>query len=348
MTHPSLLIRKIIHFDMDAFYASVEVRDDPRLKGLPVVVGGSPRSRGVVCSASYEARTFGVRSAMSCFQASKLCPDAVFIKPAFEKYTEASGIIREIFLQYTPLVEPLSLDEAYLDVTGNKHGLYAVQIARRLQKEIFAATRLTGSAGVAPNKLLAKIASDFRKPRGLTVVLPEQAQAFMETLPLRKIHGIGPATEARLAAAGFTRCSDIWPYTVGELTDRIGERMAEWLYARTRGLDERPVQPSRERKSVGRETTFATDSSDPAVLDDVLKNLAAEVARRLAARPLRGRTITLKVKYPNFEQITRRRTLSFPTHEASVLLATARELMLETEAAERRVRLLGISVSGLS
>lgn len=346
MTHPSLLERKIIHFDMDAFYASVEMRDDRRLRGLPVVVGGSPRSRGVVCSASYEARTFGIRSAMSCFEASKLCPEAVFVKPNFPKYTEASQQIREVFYKYTPLVEPLSLDEAYLDVTGNEFKLYAVQIARRIQREVFDVTKLTGSAGVAPNKLLAKIASAFQKPRGLTVVLPEQVLAFMEMLPLRKIHGIGPATEQRLAAAGLYLCRDVWPFTIDELTDKIG-RMAEWLYARSRGLDERSVQPSRERKSLGCETTFSTDTSDRVTLDGILDELSQEMEKRLAARQLKGRTITLKVKYSDFTQITRRVTLPAPTNQAPVLAATGKILMDETDAARRKVRLLGLSVSGL-
>jgi DNA polymerase-4 len=338
--------RKIIHFDMDAFYASVEVRDDPRLKGRPGVVGGSPQSRGVVCSASYEARAFGVRSAMSCFQAWKLCPEAVFVKPSFSKYSEASAQIRAVFDRYTPLVEPLSLDEAYLDVTDNAHGLYAVQIARRLQREIFAETRLTGSAGVAPNKLLAKIASDMNKPRGLTVVLPEQVLAFMEMLPLRKIHGIGPATEARLAAKGFNLCRDVWPYSAAELTERLGN-MGEWLYARSRGMDERPVQASRERKSLGHETTFATDTKDRATLEGVIDKLAGEIGERLTAKKVRGRTITLKVKYADFTQITRRMTLPVGTDQPQILAATGKILMEQTEATARKVRLLGLSLSNL-
>src|SRR3989338_5154126 len=200
--HPSLLKRKIIHFDMDAFYAAVEIRDDPRLQGKPIVIGGSPNSRSVVCTASYPARRYGIRSAMSCARAAFLCPEAIFIKPNFEKYKAASVQIREIFSRYTDLIEPLSLDEAYLDVTNNKLGLYAVQIAKRIKSDIVKELNLTGSAGVAPNKLVAKIASDLNKPDGLTIVLPHQVTEFMRNLPLRKINGIGPATEKRLHGAG--------------------------------------------------------------------------------------------------------------------------------------------------
>ncbi len=333
---------------MDAFYASVEARDDPRLRGRPLIVGGSPNSRGVVCSASYEARKFGVRSAMPCAQAARLCPEGVFVRPNFEKYTAISREIRAVFLAYTPLVEPLSLDEAYLDVTNNAHGLYAVQIARRIQLEIFRETGLTGSAGVAPNKMLAKIASELRKPRGLAVILPEQIAEFMEKLPLRKVNGIGPATEKRLAAHGFSLCGDVWPFSVPELERRLGARMGSWLYARARGIDERPVQPDRERKSFGKERTFAIDVADPVTLRAELAQVAVHLAEGLARRRMAGRTVTLKVKYADFEIVTRRRTFPEPVAAAADLSDIAADLLAATTGTGRKVRLLGISLSGLT
>ena len=345
--HPSLFRRKIIHFDMDAFYASVEVRDDPKLKGLPVVVGGPPDSRAVVCAASYEARKFGVHSAMPCSRAARLCPKAVFIRPNFDKYREASQAIRAVFSRYTDLIEPLSLDEAYLDVTGNKFGLYAVQIARRIQQEIFAELRLTGSAGIAPNKLLAKIASDLRKPFGLSVVLPTDVLAFMEKLPLRKIHGIGPATERRLTSLGLVNCPDVWPWSLADLEDKVGN-MAAWLYQRARGIDERPVVTSRVRRSLSKERTFSRDVTDGPELRQSLANVAVEVAASLATRGLVGRTVTLKLKLADFSQLTRRRTRPVAPTTSSDIQSIAAELLdlaLGELPLATKFRLIGIGLS---
>ncbi len=344
--HPSLLKRKIIHFDMDAFYAAIEMRDDPSLRSKPVVVGGSPDSRGVVCTANYEARKFGIHSAMACSQAKRLCPQAIFIKPNFTKYSEASQRIRAVFYKYTQLVEPLSLDEAYLDVTDNAEGLYAVKIAKRIQDEIYETIDLTGSAGVAPNKLLAKIASDIRKPKGLTVVLPEKAMDFMRSLPLRKIPGVGPVTEKRLAKHDFRLCSDVWPLSMETLRARVGN-LADWLYNRSRGIDEREVQVSRVRKSLGREETFAVDILDLEQLHEELRLIIKSVIEDLRERNFSGRTITLKVKYADFIQVTRSHSVPVHTHDEAEITKIAFKLFELTEAGQRKIRLLGLSLSNL-
>ena len=342
--HPSLLKRKIIPFDMDAFYASIEVRDDPNLLGRPVVVGGLPNSRAVVCTANYEARKYGIHSAMPCSQAFRLCPEAVFIKPNFEKYMAASLQMREIFKKYTPLIEPLSLDEAYLDVTNNEKGLYAVKIAKLIQDEIYEVSGLTGSAGVAPNKLLAKIASDMNKPKGLTVVVPEKAIIFMAELPLRKIHGVGPVTEKKLLSEGLQKCNDVWPYSFDELKIKLGNR-AQWLYDSSRGIDERPVETSRIRKSLGQEETFVADLLSVDELKLKLIDLSHQVSESLKERNLKGRTLTLKIKYADFTQITRRKTFIESINDESLLSQQAMELLIGTEAGIRKIRLLGLSVS---
>lgn len=344
--HPSLPKRKIIHFDMDAFYAAIEIRDDPSLRGKPVVVGGPPNSRAVVTTASYEARKFGIHSAMPCSQAARLCPEAIFVRPHFEKYAAVSGQIREIFRKYTPLVEPMSLDEAYLDVTDNPQGLYAAQIARRIQDEIYETLHLTGSAGVAPNKLVAKIASDMHKPKGLTVVPPEQVLSFMGPLPLRKIHGIGPVTEKKLAAVKLHKCSDVWPYRLEELRQKVGN-MAEWLYEGVRGIDERPVEATRERKSLGREETFGIDLSDMEKLKAELAIIAKDVAEDLRDCGAKGRTVTLKVRYGDFRRITRSLSLPEPTDDESTIREVCTNLLAKTEVGKKKIRLLGISLSNL-
>lgn len=344
--HPSLYLRKIIHFDMDAFYASIEIRDNPSLKGRPVVVGGSPKSRGVVCTASYEARRFGIHSAMPCSKAARLCPDAIFLKPDFSKYSRVSDQIRGIFRQYTAIIEPLSLDEAYLDVTNNSQGLFAVKIAKMIQEDIRRHLGLSGSAGVAPNKLLAKIASDLRKPGGISVVLPEQVHSFMGPLPLRKIHGIGPVTNAKLQAVGYNQCRDIWAIPLHLLEKQIGN-LAPWLFNASRGIDERPLQTTWERKSLGKEETFQRDSMDTRELEQKLFGLCLGIVEDLAQEDLQGRTITLKVKYNDFRRITRSRSLPHPTGELAAIFNTAKDLLGHTEAGQRAVRLLGISLSNL-
>ncbi len=353
-THPSLLERKIIHVDMDAFYASVEIRDNPELAGRPVIVGGSPDSRGVVATASYEARKFGVRSAMACARAARLCPGAVFIRPDFEKYRAVSARIREIFSRFTKLIEPVALDEAYLDVTDNIDGLYAVQIAKKIQQEIREELGLSCSAGVAPNKMLAKIASDLRKPGGISVVLPGQVSDFMRGLPLRKINGIGPATEQRLARHGLVTCGDVREKTVEELRALFGERMAAWLADRSRGIDLRHVQTSRERKSIGCEETFARDVTSPEILRQELAGVARQLGARMEKRELSGRTLTLKVKFADFTQVTRAVTLNkgdngdqasiFRGGDAGAIYAAALDLLEKTGAGQRPVRLLGLAI----
>lgn len=332
---------------MDAFYASIEIRDNPKLKGLPVVVGGSPQSRAVVCTASYEARKFGIRSAMACSKAARLCPRAIFMPPDFEKYYKVSQQIRDIFKRYTDLIEPVSLDEAYLDVTNNKTGQFAVQIARQIQLDIFNELKLTGSAGVAPNKLVAKIASDLKKPAGLTIILPEQVASFMSTMPLRKINGVGPVTENRLKEAGFNTCADILKCNLSDLIAALGPSTAPWLYDAAQGLDDRPVEISHERKSLGREDTFAQDTVEFPTLFHEMAKLSQSVSHDLKDEELKGKTITLKVKYGDFEQVTRSITLAEATDDAEILFESCRELLEKTDAGKRPIRLLGISLSKL-
>ena len=340
---PSLMLRKIIHFDMDAFYAAVEVKDDPSLKGKPLVIGGSPQSRGVVCTASYEARRFGVRSAMACSKAYRLCPQAIFLPPRFDRYKEVSLSIREIFARYAQAIEPLSLDEAYLDVSHSQ--LFATQIARRIQQEIMDEMGLSGSAGVAPNKLIAKIASDVHKPFGITVVVPEKVLAFMEQLPLRRIHGIGPASEKRLTELGLRECRDVWPWSLENLIAELGANMGEWLYHRSRGLDDRPVEAHRERKSLGREETFAKDLLHMEELEPELEQICQDLSQQLQRRGLSGKTSVLKVKYADFTSVTRSHTLPQAVFDFDILLKLAKELLLLTEAGRSKIRLLGVSVS---
>ncbi len=345
--HPSLTQRKIIHVDMDAYYASIEVLDNPDLKGLPLIVGGSPQSRGVVCTASYEARKFGVRSAMSCAKAARLCPEGVFVRPRFDRYVEISQQIRAIFRRYTHLVEPLSLDEAYLDVTNNALGLYAVEIAKRIRADIANETRLTASAGVAPNKMLAKIASDLNKPNGLAVILPDRVQEFVKALPLRRIHGIGKVSAAKLSGLGLELCADVSAKSLGEIQNVLGIGYGEWIYRRAHGLDDRTVETDRVRKSFGEESTYAKDLMTS---DDVRRELAA-IAKSLAASlvdgAVKGRTIQLKARYPDFTTVTRAMTVSEYTNDHGVILATALALLDKTDACARGVRLLGISLSKL-
>ncbi len=339
--------RKIIHVDMDAFYCSVEQRDDPALRGRPVVVGGSPDGRGVVAAASYEARVHGIHSAMPAARAVRLCPDAVFLRPRFQVYRAVSEQIRALFLAETPLVEPLALDEAYLDVTAAcADGTLATTIARRLRAAIRETTGLTASAGVSYNKFLAKQASELDKPDGLAVIPPERGAAFAAGLPVGRIHGVGRATEARMHAHGIRTGADLRERDLPELQRLFGRR-ALFYHGLARGIDERPVQPERVRKSVGAETTFRQDHVARAALMAALEPLAQEVAGRLEAKRLQGRTLTLKVKYADFELITRRRTVGTPLRDAGPMLALLDHLLDSTDAPPRPVRLLGVSVSSL-
>jgi DNA polymerase-4 len=332
---------------MDAFYAAVEIRDNPDLRGMPVVIGGSPQSRAVVCTSSYEARKFGIRSAMSCAQAYRLCPQTIFLPPNFNKYAEVSFQIREIFSRYTELIEPLSLDEAFLDVTRNTQGLYATQIGKLIQSAVREELCLTCSVGIAPNKLVAKIASDYRKPAGLTVVPPEKVAEFMRKLPVRKIFGVGPATEQRLHQAGIRTCEDVLTIPFSTLEGQLGS-FARWIHMAAQGLDERSVNAHRERKSLGREETFAEDLLSLPKLLEELTALALKVTHDLQRKKISGRTVTLKVKYEDFTQITRSRTLKNLSDDEQEIFAAARELLLDkTEAGCRKIRLLGLSVSNL-
>jgi DNA polymerase IV len=340
------MIKKIIHVDMDAFFTSVEQRDRPELRNKPVVVGGDRLRRGVVAAASYEARKFGVRSAMSCAKAYRLCPQTIFVSPRFERYSEVSEQIHEIFLQVTPLVEPLSLDEAYLDVTVNSlQEPLASKVAQHIKKLIREKTGLTASAGVAPNKFIAKIASDLKKPNGLVVVPPEKVFQFVENLPVEKFWGVGPKTAEKLYAAGIRTAHDVRKTPCPHLENLLGS-YGQFLFELAHGRDDREVEPSSEPKSRGSETTFERDLLDKTVLLNILQELAEGLALELKELGKPGKTITVKIKYHDFETITRSRTVSFPGMDSSFILEIASDLMFrQTEVGIRPVRLLGISVS---
>ncbi|MEE8436043.1 MAG: DNA polymerase IV [bacterium] len=340
-------VRKIIHIDMDAFYASVEIRDNPALQGLPVVVGGSPTSRGVVAAASYEARRFGIHSAMACSRADRLCPQAVFIPPSFEKYRAVSGEIRAIFHRVTDLVEPLSLDEAYLDVTENRVGNpSATRIAEVIRADILRDTKLTASAGVAPNKFLAKIASDERKPDGLFVIRPQDVAAFVKILPLGKVPGIGKATLRAFEALGMTTCGQLESLSLAELTHRFGKRGA-YFHRIARGIDDRAVEPHRKRKSVSIEDTFAEDHDEPEWLLERLAELSAGLAGRMVSAGVKGRTLTVKLRTAEFHTITRSITLAAPTDEEVTIRAQAEALFRNSGLMGEKLRLLGLGLSQL-
>ena len=332
---------------MDAFYASVEQRDDARLRGKPVVVGGRPESRGVVAAASYEARAFGVRSAMPMARALRLCPDLVVVPPDFERYRRVSNQVMGILRACTPLVEPLSLDEAYLDVTENAWGEpLGMEVAKRLKRQIVAATELTASAGVAPNKFLAKIASGYRKPDGLTVIAPERVESFLRELPVEALWGVGPVTAKKLHQAGLTRLTDLRTVDLESLREVVGS-LADWLRQLSHGEDPRPVEPERAAKSSSSENTYAQDLVDLDKIREEVARMARENAAWLARRGLAARTVTLKVRYAGFVTVTRSHTLSRHTADAEVISSWAVELLSRTEAGTRPVRLLGVRVQGL-
>ncbi|MEW6754031.1 MAG: DNA polymerase IV [Candidatus Latescibacterota bacterium] len=348
MSSPRHSARKVIHVDMDAFFASVEQRDRPELRGQPVVVGGAPEERGVVAAASYEARRFGVRSAMPMRTALRLCPQVARVPADFRKYGQVSAELHGIFRRYTDLIEPVSLDEAYLDVTANKPGLpYASEVARLLKEEIRATLRLTASAGVAPNKFLAKVASDLRKPDGLVVVRPEQVEAFLADLPVDKVPGVGRVTQQQLAGLEVHTMGQLAGLSRQALAAVFGRRgMRFWELAR--GLDDEPVTPERDPQQVSQETTFAADLHAPDEMLDALRDLAVALSARARRHGLKGRTVTLKVRYPDFRTVTRSRALQARTDEAVPILQEARELLARTEAAVLGVRLLGVGLSGLT
>lgn len=342
---PPERIRRIVHIDMDAFFASVEQRDNPELRGRPVAVGGSS-ARGVVAAASYEARPYGVRSAMPSVRAARLCPDLIFVKPRFEVYKAVSAQIRGIFARFTPLIEPLSLDEAYLDLTDHLQGRSATAIAQDIRALIRAETGLTASAGVSYNKFLAKLASDQRKPDGLFVIPPEAGPGYVLSLPVGRFHGVGPATAARMERHGIRTGADLHRQSLEFLTAQFGKAGRHYWHI-ARGIDHREVRPDRERKSIGAETTFEHDIHDLPRAEAELAPLAAKVWRYAEARALSGRTVTLKAKYADFRIVTRAQSAERPVGSAPELLGRAVAMLPQVLPDPRGVRLLGITLSAL-
>ncbi|HBP20750.1 MAG TPA: DNA polymerase IV [Planctomycetes bacterium] len=340
-------MRKVIHVDMDAFYASVEQRDRPELVGRAVVIGGDPASRGVVATASYEARRFGIHSAMPAAEAYRRCPDAVFLRPDMARYKAVSAEIQAIFRRHTDLVEPLSLDEAYLDVTRDKRGLgSATAVAEAVRAEVRAETGLTASAGVAANKFLAKVASDLDKPDGLVVIPPERAAEVLASLPVKRIPGVGPKTQELCRRYGIEVAADFLRHEESDLIEWFGSSALHYR-ALAQGIDERPVRPNRIRKQISVEDTFAEDVVGYAAAETKLGRLCEELARRLQKDGRSAQTLTLKAKYADFSQVTRSRTLPFPVTTEARIHALACELLRETEVATRAVRLLGVGLSKL-
>ena len=339
--------RSIIHLDMDAFYPAVEVLDNPDLRGKPVIVGGS-KERGVVSSASYEARRFGVHSAQPIATAIRLCPDGIFLPVRMSRYKEVSRQVFEIFHRFTPLVEPLSIDEAFLDVTGSERLTgQPEEIALKIKQKVLEETGLTVSAGVAPSKFVAKIASDMDKPDGLTVVHPDQVGEFLDPLPVKRMWGVGKVTHQALARLRVRTFKDLRQVPVEVLEKTFGKHGIA-MHRLAMGIDQRDVEPEREAKSIGHEETFAKDILDPDVAKKEILSLAGRVARRMRREAVKGHTVSLKVKYSNFTQITRAMTLPGPIDDSTEIYATSCRLLEKTEVGKRPVRLLGISLSQLS
>lgn len=343
----TLLQRKIIHIDMDAFFASVEQRDNPALRGLPVAVGGSSR-RGVVAAASYEARTFGVRSAMPSVTALRRCPDLVFVKPRFDVYQQVSRQIRQVFARHTDAIEPLSLDEAYLDVTENKLGISsATKIAEMIRADIALETGLTASAGVSYNKFIAKLASDQNKPDGLCVIRPEQGAAFVAALPVKRFHGVGPRTAEKMAALGVQTGADLAEKTEHWLTSHFGS-WGSYLFSAARGIDLRPVRANRIRKSIGGERTYHEDIWAEAALREALESIVDIVWERVERSEARGRTVTLKARFSDFHTITRARSLDRTVSDRATFAQIGHGLLDQILPLPNGVRLLGMTLSGLT
>lgn len=343
---PEYTNRKIIHIDMDAFYASVEQMDNPELKNLPIAVGGSSK-RGVVAAASYEARKFGVRSAMSGHKAAKLCSSLIFVKPRFERYKEISRQIKAIFFEYTDLVEPLSLDEAYLDVTQNKKELpSATLIARDIREKIKEEVGLNASAGISINKFLAKIASDINKPNGQKTIPPEEVEEFIEQLDIRKFYGIGKVTTEKMYRLGIFTGLDLKQKPLDVLEKHFGKN-GKYYYQVSRGIHLGAVKPERERKSLGAERTFKDNISSEIFLETKLKHITKEVSQRLSKQKIAGKTITLKIKYSNFDVQTRSKTLKLFISSEELIYETAKTLLYQNKLKDS-VRLIGISLSNLN
>lgn len=339
--------RKIIHVDMDAFYASIEQRDFPEYRNKELVVGGTPEGRGgVVATASYEARKYGIRSAMSSKQALQLCPHAIFVRPRFEVYKDVSRRIREIFRRYTDLIEPLSLDEAYLDVTEDKLNIgSAIEIARQIKQAINDELQLTASAGVSINKFIAKIASDLQKPDGLTFIGPSSVEVFMEKLPVEKFHGVGKVTAEKMKKMNLHTGADLKQLSEADLIARFG-KPGKFYYKIVRGIDDRDVNPHRETKSMSAEDTFPYDLTSLEEMNTAIDQISVVVFERLTKYKLQGRTITLKIKYGNFRQITRSLSLSTVISDLETIQTTARQLLAAADWQSQGIRLLGVGVSG--
>lgn len=340
-------LRKIIHVDMDAFYASVEQRDHAEYRGQPIVVGGTPEQRGAVAAASYEARKFGIRSAMPARVARQRCPYVIFVKPRFEVYRAISQQVRAIFARYTDQIEPLALDEAYLDVTENLTRLpSAIAIAQAIRHDIYHETRLTASAGVSFNKFLAKLASGLNKPDGLRVIRPEDAATFVETLPIQAFHGIGQVTAAKMHRLGIMTGADLKRWSEADLTQHFG-KVGRFYYRIARAQDDRPVNPHRIRKSIGAETSFSPDLNTLAAMEEALVGISQRVGHHLRQQHRGGYTLTLKIKYGNYCQITRSYTQSQPIRDPQMLLSLGQSLLQHHLDQSQSVRLLGLTVSNL-
>lgn len=331
---------------MDAFYASIEQRDHPEYRGKPIAVGGLPEGRGgVVATASYEARRFGIRSAMSSKKAVELCPHVIFVRPRFDVYKQVSQHLRNIFCRYTDIIEPLSLDEAFLDVTTDKQNIgSAIEIAKRIKQAIKDELQLTASAGISINKFIAKIASDINKPDGITFIGPSKIETFMASLPVEKFFGVGKVTAEKMKGMGLHTGADLKKLTEPELVKYFG-KSGKFFFKIVRGIDEREVQPHRESKSVGAEDTFPYDLKNPEDMRDELRKIATIVHGRLEKHNLKGRTITLKVKYHDFKTITRSHSLAQPMNDFETIFSTAKKLLEGTDLDDKRIRLLGISIS---
>lgn len=342
-----LQLRKIIHVDMDAFFASVEQRDNPYYRGKPIAVGGSPNSRGVVCAASYEAREFGIHSAMPSRSAYQRCRNLIFVKPRFEVYKQVSNEIREIFFQYTDLVEPLSLDEAYLDVTENKKGApSATLIAKEIKEVIFEKTKLTASCGISINKFLAKVASDMRKPNGMYLIPPDKVSQFIDGLEIEKFYGVGKVTAAKMRKLGIKNGADLKEWDLASLVGHFG-KSGKYFYNVSRGVDNRKVVNDRKRKSIGAERSYARDLEDMEEIYSNLDEVIKILLKRIATNGESGRTLTLKVKYADYSQVTRSKTFLSPQDDFEKIKQEARLLLDTTEVDKKRVRLLGLAVSNL-